>query len=103
MITELTISAWPWPKGCSLSAGLDEILKPIMTTREVSESERVCQASAMIAIEKVFTPTQYFKAKSKVLIMTEITPSKYPKDILYSFDIGDFVLDFKDNFFTPLF
>jgi hypothetical protein len=67
----------------------------------VSESEKVCQASAIIAIEKVFTPTQYFKPKRRVFRMIEITPSKYPKNILYSFDIGALKLDFENNFFTP--
>jgi hypothetical protein len=78
-------------------------LKPIITTSEVSESERVCQASAIIAIEKVCIPTQYFKPKRRVFIKIEIIPSKYPKNILCSFDTGALELDFENNVSTPLF
>jgi len=76
-------------------------LKPIITTSEVSESERVCQASAIIAIEKVCTPTQYFKPKRKVFRKIEITPSKYPRNILFFLDIAVLDLVFKDNFLPP--
>jgi len=75
-MTELINSALPCPKGCSLSAGFEEILNPIITITEVSESDKVCQASAMIAIEKVCIPTQYFNPKSKMLRMVDINPSK---------------------------
>lgn len=42
------------------------------TTIELIESDKVCQASAIIAIEPVFTPAQYFKANNKIFTTTEI-------------------------------
>ena len=50
-------SALLWPKGCFWSGGIEEILKPITTTTEVSESESVCQESAIMAMEPVRIPT----------------------------------------------
>jgi len=73
---------------------LDETLKPIITTREVNESDNVCQASAIIAMEKVLIPTQYFKPKRRLFRMIDIVPSKYPIKFLFFFDICFFVLFF---------
>jgi hypothetical protein len=42
---------------------------------EVNESDRVCQASAMMAIEPVMMPTQYFKPKRRALTNIDIHPS----------------------------
>ena len=44
-------SARPCPNGCSLSGGMAAILKPRITIIEVSESERVCQESAIMATD----------------------------------------------------
>lgn len=50
----------PWPKGCSLSAGLFESLKPKIVIKEEAASERLLKASAMIAILETITPTESF-------------------------------------------
>jgi hypothetical protein len=78
MMTEATSSALPWPKGCSLSPGLDEIQNPTITTREVRVSERVCQASATMATEPAANPTHNFNPNSAVLTIEETIPSRYP-------------------------
>ena len=62
--------------GCSLSAGLLEILTPTKTMIEESESERVCQASAIIAMEPVTIPAQYLKPNRRMFTTMESHPSK---------------------------
>jgi hypothetical protein len=57
---------------------MDETLKPTITIIEDSESDKVCHASATIAIEPVVIPTQYFRPKSTVLSIIDSIPSRYP-------------------------
>jgi len=69
---EATDSALPWPKACSLSGGLEASQKPTMTTIEVRVSDRVCQASATMAIEPTFWPTMNLRKNRPVLRTTEM-------------------------------
>jgi hypothetical protein len=75
IMMDATDSALPWPNGWFLSAGFDETFAPKITTIEVKLSDNVCQASAIIAIEPVIIPIQYFKPKRTVLITIEPIPS----------------------------
>ena len=68
MITDAITSTRPCPKGCLLSGGRAEPLAPQRTIEEVKESDRVCQASAIMAIEAVVMPTQYFKPNRRALM-----------------------------------
>ncbi|MBA7674962.1 hypothetical protein ES703_83190 [subsurface metagenome] len=76
IIRELIISTLPCPKGCFLSGGLEDTLKPSKTIKELRVSDSVCQASAIMATEAELIPTQYFRAKRAVLIIIDTTPSK---------------------------
>ena len=69
-------SALPCPKGCSSSAGMTDILPPINTTAEETESVSVCQASAVKANDPVTIPAQYLNPKSRMFPMIEIQPSR---------------------------
>lgn len=55
------------------------IQKPINTTTGVSVSERVCQASAIMATEPETIPTQYLRKNKKVFRKTLSQPSVLPK------------------------
>jgi hypothetical protein len=50
-------------------------LAETITIIEVRESERVCQASAINAIDPVIIPTQIFKTNKAALTTTDKTPS----------------------------
>ena len=60
----------------------DDNFTAIITTIELSESERVCQASAVIAIDRVTIPAHNFNAKSAVFTNTDTIPSVYPAFVL---------------------
>ena len=47
MVSAAIVSALPCPKGCSISAGLEAILKPKTTTALLAISDRVWNASAI--------------------------------------------------------
>jgi len=47
-----------------------------------------------MAMEKVSIPIQYFKAKSRVFRMIDMVASKYLIEVLYSFDIYLFRINF---------
>jgi hypothetical protein len=51
-------------------------LVPIITTREVTESDKECHASAIMATEPVTIPAQYFNPNNKKFTIKEITPSR---------------------------
>jgi hypothetical protein len=55
---EAIYSILAWPKGCSLSAGLDESLKLISVITDVPESQRLLSASATIATDPDITPAK---------------------------------------------
>ena len=50
--------------------------EPNFAATDVSESDRVCQASAVIAIESVTIPAQYLSANSPTFTTIEIQPSE---------------------------
>jgi len=58
---EEIISALPCPKGCSLSGGIAAILNPNNTMMAVSESDKLCQASAKIATDDSCKPIPIFE------------------------------------------
>jgi len=49
--------------------------RPIINAIEEIESDRVCQASAIKAIEPVKIPTQYFKINKIALTRIDIHPT----------------------------
>ena len=65
----------PCPKGC-LSSGFweDSFTLPITTT-ELAESERVCQASAVRAMDPDITPAQNLSINKAMFANMEIPPS----------------------------
>ena len=70
------ISARPWPNGCFLSGLIDDILNPRITMTDVSVSDIVCQASAIMAIEPVESPTQYLNPNNTVFRTIDRIPSR---------------------------
>ena len=64
---EATYSMRSWPKGCSSSAGLLESLKLRMVITEEPASDRLLNASAVMAMEPLKTPARYFPANSSTL------------------------------------
>jgi hypothetical protein len=69
-------SARPCPYGCSWSGGTFEIRRPIITATDEMESDRVCHASAMRAMEPEMSPTQYFIMNKNMLVPIEIQPTR---------------------------
>ena len=82
MITAITspatYSSLPWPKGCSSSAGLAAIRKPIRATTEEPASERLFTASASTAMLPEISPTVIFAANSATLQATPTIPPSSP-------------------------
>ena len=68
-------SILPCPKGCSASAGLFDILKPIIVIIDDAASDKLLNASAEIAIEPTNIPTENFiKNKTKFTMIPTIPP-----------------------------
>jgi len=80
-----TRSALPCPNGCRLSGGRFDILMLISTMTELMESDKVCQASTIIAIEPLTIPAQYFRTNRSVLVTIETHPAR--EAILFLFVI----------------
>ena len=71
-------SILPCPNGCSASAGLSAILKPIIVTIEEAASDKLLNASAIIAILEATTPTVSLIANKIKLIIIPTTPPSTP-------------------------
>ena len=71
-------STLPCPKGCSLSAGVLESLKPISVTIDDPASERLLNASATIEIDAVNTPAANLPANKKRFKTIPTAPLKTP-------------------------
>ena len=54
------------------------ILNPMIDTRDDPASERLLNASAVIAIEPLITPTKYLKENSKIFKNMPNTPHTIP-------------------------
>jgi len=66
------------PKGCSLSAGLLESLKPKMVTNEAPTSERLLKASAITAILLTKSPAVILIKNKTRFTKIPTTPPRYP-------------------------
>jgi hypothetical protein len=64
----------PWPKGCSLSGFLDDNFVLAIITIELKESDKVCQASAIIETDPETIPAQYLRANSAIFTIMETIP-----------------------------
>ena len=71
-------SILPCPNGCSASAGLFDILKPIIVIIDEAASDKLLKASAEIAIDPTSIPTENFITNKIKLIIIPITPPKVP-------------------------
>lgn len=71
-------SILPWPKGCSASAGLLAILNPIIVIIDEAASDKLLNASAIIAIDPANNPTNNLIRNSSVFIMIPTAPPKFP-------------------------
>ena len=60
-------SILPWPKGWLASAFIPENRKPTSVIKEEPASDRLLNASAVMAIEPLKTPARYFPANSSTL------------------------------------
>jgi len=68
----------PWPKGCSLSGGADESLKPTRVTMEEPASDRLLNASATIARLPESRPAASLAANSRTLAVSPEAPASRP-------------------------
>ena len=80
---EAICSHLPCPKGCSLSAFFDDSLVAMTTMTELSESDKVCQASAANAIEPVIADTHILAENKIRFIKIDTVPAKYPPFVLF--------------------
>ena len=65
----------PCPNGCSLSALRDDNRAPAITIIELNESDKVCHASAVIAIDPDTIPAQSLIENRRELTIIETIPS----------------------------
>ena len=73
-----TYSTRPWPKGCSLSAGLPDILKPIRLMMDETASKRLLTPSATTAILCAAEPNISLKRDSKAFSAMPTAPLSTP-------------------------
>ena len=77
-ISAAMYSILPWPNGCSLSAGLFAIFTPTKLITDDAASERLLNASAMIASECMPTPISSFAVNSRILQQIPTMLDKMP-------------------------
>ena len=71
-------SILPWPKGCSLSLRLPDILKPTSVISDEPASDRLLKASAITAMEPVSAPARYLAANSSAFSAMPTAPQSAP-------------------------
>ena len=75
-IIAVIYSIRPWPKGCSASAGLFAILKPIIVIIEEAASDKLLNASAKIETELENKPTDNFIINKIKLVTIPTIPAR---------------------------
>ena len=71
--SEVRYSILPCPNGCPLSAGFAASLYPNMVIRQLAQSDKLLNASEMIAIECDNVPAIYFNKNKNTLQQMPIT------------------------------
>ena len=77
-ISPAMYSARPWPNGCSVSFRLPESRKPASVITEDSASDRLLNASAVMAMEPVTAPANAFAPNSSALSAMPTAPQSTP-------------------------
>lgn len=78
MIKDEIYSYLPWPRGCSLSGGLIENLKPIMLITEEAESDKLLKESAVIETLFEIIPANNFIRNKMIFRNIPIYPHIKP-------------------------
>ena len=73
-----TYSMRPCPKGWSASAFIPENLNPTREIKDDPASDRLLNASAVIAMDPLITPARYFPANRNTLSAMPTIPQSMP-------------------------